>query len=542
MASGAIIARIVSQYTDKGAKAARKDIAKLGADFDKFARRSAKAFAVAGAATAAFALKVGKDAVQAAIEDQKSQALLATSLRNTVGATNAAIASVEDYITKQQALFSVADDKLRPSLSALAAATGSITTAQRLQNAALDIAADKQIDLQTASVLLAKGYNGNLTALKKLYPQISAVTVKSKDFEGALKLVAKTSGGAAAAAADTLAGRLDGLKLAYGEVLETLGYALLPVITEFVGYIRDNVLPIIDQWVGANKDKIASSLKTVLEGVVNTAKQVGIFFGFISRNIKTLEVFGAVLAGIFLGTKIYAGVSAMIAVITLLTTAFRGQAVAASQAAIATGFATWGVSLVAGAAAAVLFYAAMKKVTGGIDIANAATTAATQSRMAYVASLKKSAVVVTKMTKEEKAAAALAAANAKKAAKVAADLLLTEKELLALKKLGATVKSETDPIALRAAELNLMKQAMITQQAADFAALERLKVQLLSNAAVQRYVDLLGVVADQVISPEEVILLAAKWKISQEAVVAYISAIFAVNDGKLSTAEIDLLA
>lgn len=105
MASGAIIARIVSQYTDKGAKAARKDIAKLGADFDKFAKRSAKAFALAGAATAAFALKIGKDAVQAAIEDQKSQTLLATSLRNTVGATDAAIASVEEYITKQQALF-----------------------------------------------------------------------------------------------------------------------------------------------------------------------------------------------------------------------------------------------------------------------------------------------------------------------------------------------------------------------------------------------------------------------------------------------------
>jgi hypothetical protein len=350
MATGAVIARIVSQYTDKGAKAARKDIAKLGANFDKFAKKAAKSFAVAGAASAAFAVKIGKDAVEAAIGDQKSQALLANSLRNTVGATDAAIASVEEYITKQQALLSVADDKLRPSLSALAAATGSITTAQALQNVALDIAADKQIDLQTASVLLAKGYNGNLAALKKLYPQISSVTVKSKDFETALNLVAKASGGAAAASADTLAGRLEGLKLAYGEVLETLGYALLPVITEFVGYIRDNVLPIVEQWVSANKEQIATSLKSVIDGVINAAKQVGIFFGFIARNIKTLEVFGAVLAGIFIGAKIYAGISAMIGAITLLTTAFRGQATAASQAAIATGFATAGVSLAAGAA------------------------------------------------------------------------------------------------------------------------------------------------------------------------------------------------
>ena len=112
MAVGAVVARIVSQYSDKGSKAAQKDIAKLGKNFDAFAKKAGKAFAIAGAASAAFAVKVGVDAVKAAIEDQKSQVLLANSLRNTVGATDSAISSVEDYITKQQKLFSVADDQL----------------------------------------------------------------------------------------------------------------------------------------------------------------------------------------------------------------------------------------------------------------------------------------------------------------------------------------------------------------------------------------------------------------------------------------------
>ena len=105
MALGAVVARIVSQYSDKGSKAAQRDIAKLGKNFDAFSKKATKAFAVAGAASAAFAVKIGVDAVQAAIEDQKSQVLLANSLRNTVGATDDAIASVEEYITKQQALF-----------------------------------------------------------------------------------------------------------------------------------------------------------------------------------------------------------------------------------------------------------------------------------------------------------------------------------------------------------------------------------------------------------------------------------------------------
>ena len=52
MATGAIIARIITQYSAKGSKQAQKDITKLGKDFDKFAKRSVKAFGVAAAASA----------------------------------------------------------------------------------------------------------------------------------------------------------------------------------------------------------------------------------------------------------------------------------------------------------------------------------------------------------------------------------------------------------------------------------------------------------------------------------------------------------
>ena len=63
MAVGAIVARILTQYSDKGSKAATKDINKLGKSFDAFAKKSAKAFGLATLAAAAFAVKIGKDAV-----------------------------------------------------------------------------------------------------------------------------------------------------------------------------------------------------------------------------------------------------------------------------------------------------------------------------------------------------------------------------------------------------------------------------------------------------------------------------------------------
>jgi hypothetical protein len=553
MAVGAVVARIVSQYSDKGSKAAQRDIGKLGKNFDAFAKKAGKAFAVAGAASAAFAVKIGIDAVKAATEDQKSQVLLANSLKNTVGATDSAIASVEDYITKQQKLFSVADDQLRPSLAALAAATGSITEAQKLQSVALDIAANKQIDLVTASKLLAKAHGGNIGALKKLFPEISANTVKSKDFAGALEVVAKASGGAAAAAANTLAGRLEGLKLAYGEVLETLGYALLPVITEFVAYIQGSVLPALESWTNANKDKIASSLKQIFEVLKVVIQQLGEFFGFISRNIGTLKVFGAILAGIFVGGKIAAGIQGLVAGIGLLTTAFTLQAGAASTAAIATGFATAGVSIAAGAAAAVIFYKAMGKVQTSIEGANAALITHTgaignyqMSTGKFLESTYKVTAATTKLTAAQIAAAKAAKKSAADAAIEAKKKEASLKAQAALTKAGATARNEDDPIQLEAARLNLVKQGAIAEQArfAAFVAARKFEIEQ-NNAATEaamRYNDILMALADTKITPAEFELLAAKWGITTTAAQLYVQTIISVRDNEVSASEVAKLA
>ena len=550
MAVGAVVARIVSQYSDKGSKAAQKDIAKLGKNFDAFAKKAGKAFAIAGAASAAFAVKVGVDAVKAAIEDQKSQVLLANSLRNTVGATDSAISSVEDYITKQQKLFSVADDQLRPSLAALAAATGSITEAQKLQSVALDIAANKQIDLVTASKLLAKAHGGNIGALKKLYPEISANTVKSKDFAGALEVVAKASGGAAAAAANTLAGRLEGLKLAYGEVLETLGYALLPIITEFVAYIQGSVLPALESWTNANKDKIADSLKQIFEVLKVVIKQLGEFFGFISRNIGTLKVFGAILAGIFVGGKIAAGIQGLVAGIGLLTTAFTLQAGAASTAAIATGFATAGVSIAAGAAAAVIFYKAMGKVQTSIEGANAALITQTGAINNYSMSANRvyesTEKVVVKLTKTEIAAANAAKKSAAEAAAAAKKKAESLKAIAALTKAGAKPTAENDPIQLEAARLNLIKQGAIAEQARLAAFVNARKFEKDANDAAaesaKRYADILTALADAKITPAEFEVLALKWGITTNAAQLYVQTVISLNDKKIDASDIASLA
>lgn len=351
MAVGAIVARILTQYSDKGTKAAVKDIGKMEKKFGDFANKTAKTFGLAAIAAGAFAAKVGYDAVKAAMEDQKSQVLLALSLRNTVGATDAAIAATEEYITAMQAEFGVADDQLRPALAKLAAVTGDVGKAQSLLGVAMDISAARTIDLDSASKLVAKAYGGNIGALKKLFPQISAATVKSKDFAAALKEISSETKGAAAAAANTFAGQMERIKLAFGEASESLGYKLLPQIKSFADFIITKAIPAIQKFVDENGDKIAAGFKTSIQYGVAFAKMMYDMFSFVARNIKVFTTLGAVIIAAFFGGKVAAATAALIGGIKAIITVMKALRTVSLASAAATALATGGISAAAGAAA-----------------------------------------------------------------------------------------------------------------------------------------------------------------------------------------------
>ena len=452
MAVGSIVARILTEYSDKGTKQAVKDISKMEKKFGDFANKAAKAFGVAALAAGAFAVKVGFDAVKAATEDQKSQTLLANSLRNTVGATDAAIASTEAYITKMQAEFGVADDQLRPSLAKLAAVTGSVTDAQSLLAVSLDIAASKNIDVEQASALVAKAYGGNIGALKKLFPQISAATVKSKDFAGAMQEISKETKGAAAAAANTFAGQMERIKLAFGEASESLGYKLLPQVKAFADLIITKAIPAIQKFVDENGDKIAAGFKVSIGYGIAFAKFMYDMFSFVSRNIKVFAVLGAVIIAAFMGAKVAGAVTALIAGIRAIITVMKALRTASLASAAATALATGGISAAAGAAA---FGVALVGIGFAANKFNKDSDAATDAlgefdfeAKGFSATAEDYTKGIQGMTKET-----LKLTGAELAAAKASALLLKLQTKFGLKGL-----KETDPITLEAIRKNQLKQ------------------------------------------------------------------------------------
>jgi hypothetical protein len=276
---------------DKADKETRTFTNKL----DDALKVGAAAFLAVGAAAATMAIKIGVDAVKAAIEDEKAQVSLATTLRNTTKATDQQVKAVEDYIDKTARATGVTDDQLRPSLDRLVRSTGDVTKAQKLQQLALDISAGTGKDLATITEGLGKAYDGNLGALKRLGVPLDASIIKAKDFDAAVKALSETFAGQADAAADTFAGRMARINIAVDEAKEQIGFALLPILEKFATVMTDTILPVVEQLVngltGAGRDSLKRAFYDVGTGTVtfqtdlNSAKGSAFLLGEELRNV-----------------------------------------------------------------------------------------------------------------------------------------------------------------------------------------------------------------------------------------------------------------
>lgn len=214
----------------KGLSQAGKDTQTFGSKVAKAGKMAGAALAAAGVAAAAYAVKIGIDGVKAAVEDEQSQVKLAKALQNTTKATDKQIASTEEWITKQQLSYGIADTKLRPALANLARATGDVGKAQQLTNLALDIAAATGKDLETVSLTLGKAYNGNIGALTKLGIPLDENIKKSGDFLLVQGELTRLFGGAAQANTQTYAGQLAIVSERFGELKESIGVKILPIL------------------------------------------------------------------------------------------------------------------------------------------------------------------------------------------------------------------------------------------------------------------------------------------------------------------------
>jgi hypothetical protein len=273
----------------KSLSQANGDVDNSSSKMGEFSKKAGMAFAAAGAAAGAYAVKLAVDGVKAAIEDEAAQIRLATALKNATGATNEMIASVEKQILKTSLATGVADDKLRPALQRLSLSTNDVTKAQDLLNLALDISQATGKGLDSVANALGKAYDGNTAALGKLGIGLSSAELKAMSFEETQTRLSDLFGGAAAANAETFAGRLQILKVTFDEAKESVGAQLLPIIQRLVEFVVNEVVPALG--------KFANFFKPITDAIDKNKEAFTEFIGFIQKYVVPVLV--TVLGGAF---------------------------------------------------------------------------------------------------------------------------------------------------------------------------------------------------------------------------------------------------
>ena len=251
----------------KGLTDATTETDSFGTKLGDFGAKAGAAFAVAGAAALAYAGVLLVDGVKSAIADEAAQAKLATTLTNVTGATDATIAATESWITQQGLALGITDEELRPALERLTRATGEVESAQTLASLAFDVSAGTGKSLEAVSNALGKAVEGNTASLGKLGIGIDAADLKSMSLEEITAKLAETFGGQATEKAETFAGKMDRLKLAFDEGKETVGAFVLDAITPLLTIFTDKIVPIIAT--------LSTEIGTTLQPVFET---LGTFF------------------------------------------------------------------------------------------------------------------------------------------------------------------------------------------------------------------------------------------------------------------------
>ena len=261
---------IYTALKDQGFKKAEKGLKNLR--FQANGLNSSLAKLGLGIGVAQFA----RTSVAAAVEMEQANSRLAVSLKNIGKAS--AIGS-DSIRASEKSMMSLGFEGTQTALalSSLVTATGSLEKSQGMLAASADLARFKNIDLASASVILAKASGGNAKAFKELGITLDKSLPPAKALEKAMGMLNAKIGGQAAAYATTYAGKLEILKAQFQDVQEQVGMKLLPHLVTLGDWLVNTGIPKLEQFftlIADHKDEtiaFATAIGTLAVGFKSLA-------------------------------------------------------------------------------------------------------------------------------------------------------------------------------------------------------------------------------------------------------------------------------
>lgn len=233
------------------------------------------------------------ESAKAAADEQKNIAKMGAALKSAVPGFTGNTDAIEKLIAKREDL-GFSDDDLRDSMATLVTSTHDVSQAQDLQATAMDLARLKGVSLATASEALAKANVGSTKELKALGIAVD----DTKDKQQVFTAIQKAAAGQAAAYANTSAGKWETFQHKMGDLMETIGDAVLPVFESLMDFMNGTVLPVLGDLanvvgpvLGAAFGIVGAAVGGFIDHVLKPAMAViqGML-GFLHDVLKTLGV------------------------------------------------------------------------------------------------------------------------------------------------------------------------------------------------------------------------------------------------------------
>lgn len=218
----------------------------------------AAAVAGVGAVTAALI-----DAGKAAAEEEQGIARMTQALKANAQNWEEASTVIEEYLDTMRKKVALDDGEGRESMTRLISITKDYEKAIELNTIAIDLAHAKNIDLKTATEMVGQTFMGNGRALKQFGIDI-------KETEEPIKALADAVKGQGEAFANTYVGKMKQAEIAMGNLKETVGGVVLPIMTRFATALAD-----LAEKAMPKVQEVADAIAPVLQGV----------FGWIEQNV-----------------------------------------------------------------------------------------------------------------------------------------------------------------------------------------------------------------------------------------------------------------
>lgn len=230
---------------------------------------------------------------QAAVEEEKNVAKLQAALEASVPGFDGNTDAIEKLIAKRTDL-AFSDDELRASLATLVTSTHDVAAAQDLQAQAMDLARLKGVDLQAATTAIAKASLGATGELRKLGIEVDEGASKTQ----VLAAIQKAAAGQAEAYASTTQGKWEALQNKFGDVVETVGGAVLPIFEGLTDFALGTLIPalsgiaeIVGPVIGGAFDAMGKAIKFAIDHFVKPAIDVvSGLIGFVKDALRFLGI------------------------------------------------------------------------------------------------------------------------------------------------------------------------------------------------------------------------------------------------------------